>query len=80
MNIIVTNREQLDAPELGMELAAALHKLYPLGYDMGKMNQLLVNQAAFTALQAGEDPHRIAADWRDELEQFMDVRQKYLMY
>ncbi len=58
--IMVTNREQLDAPELGIELAAALHKLSPLGYDMAKMNQLLVNQATFTALQAGQDPHRIA--------------------
>lgn len=78
--LMVTNREQLDAPELGIELAAALHKLSPLGYDMAKMNQLLVNQATFTALQAGQDPHRIADGWQDQLEQFMDVRQKYLMY
>jgi uncharacterized protein YbbC (DUF1343 family)/CubicO group peptidase (beta-lactamase class C family) len=80
VNIIVTNREQLDAPELGLELAAALHKLYPLGYDLGKMNQLLVNQATFTALQAGQDPHRIQENWQDQLEKFMDLRQKYLMY
>jgi uncharacterized protein YbbC (DUF1343 family) len=78
--IMVTNREQLDAPELGIELAAALHKLSPLGYDMAKMNQLLVNQATFTALQAGQDPHRIAEGWQAQLDQFMDVRQKYLMY
>ena len=80
VNIIVTNREQLDAPELGLELAAALHKLYPLGYDLGKMNQLLVNQATFKALQAGQDPHRIQESWQDQLETFMDLRQKYLMY
>jgi uncharacterized protein YbbC (DUF1343 family) len=80
VNIIVTNREELDAPELGFELAAALHKLYPLGYDLSKMNQLLVNKAAFAALQAGEDPNRIAADWRVQLDQFMDLRVKYLLY
>ncbi len=80
VNIIVTNREELDAPELGIELAAALHKLSPLGYDLGKMNQLLVNQAVFSALQAGRDPRRIQEDWQDALDQFMDVRQKYLMY
>ncbi len=78
--IIVTNREELDAPELGFELAAALHKLYPLGYDLSKMNQLLVNKAAFAALQAGQDPNRIAADWRVQLDQFMDLRVKYLLY
>jgi uncharacterized protein YbbC (DUF1343 family) len=80
VNIIVTNREQVDAPELGIELAAAMHKLSPLGYDLAKMNQLLANQAVFAALQAGRDPHRIAEDWQDQLDQFMDVRQKYLMY
>jgi len=80
VNIIVTNREELDAPELGFELAAALHKLYPLGYDLSKMNQLLVNKAAFAALQAGQDPNRIAADWRTQLDQFLDVRVKYLLY
>ena len=80
VNIIVTNREELDAPELGIELAAALHKLYPLGYDLSKMNQLLVNKAVFAAIQAGQDPNRIAADWRDQLDQFMDLRVKYLLY
>ena len=44
------------------------------------MNQLLVNQATFTALQAGQDPHRIQENWQDQLEKFMDLRQKYLMY
>ncbi len=80
MNIIVTNREQLDAPELGIELAAAMHKLSPLGYDLAKMNQLLVNQAVFKALQDGQDPHRIQENWQDKLDEFMDLRQKYLMY
>lgn len=80
VNILVIHREQLDAPELGLELAAALHKLYPLGFDLARMNQLLANHAAFTALQAGEDPHRIAGDWRDQLDQFQDLRAKYLLY
>jgi len=80
VHIILTDRETLDAPELGIELAAALHKLSPLGFDMDRMNTLLVNQAIFDALKAGEDPHRIADDWRDALEQFMQLRTKYLVY
>ena len=80
INILVTNREQLDAPELGIELAAALHKLYPLGYDLSHVNQVLANHAAFAALQAGQDPNRIADDWRDQLEKFMELRVKYLLY
>ena len=80
MNIILTNRETLDAPELGIELAAALHKLYPQQFDLAKMNALLANQAALQGLQAGEDPRRIAEDWRDGLDRFMQVRAKYLIY
>ncbi len=79
VNILVTNREELDAPQLGLELAAALHKLYPLGYDLGHMN-LLANKAALSELQAGDDPNRIREDGRDKLEQFMELRAKYLMY
>jgi len=80
IHILLTDRETLDAPELGIELAAALHKLSPLGFDMAHMNQLLVNKAVFSALQAGEDPRRIADVWRDGIEQFMQVRTKYLIY
>lgn len=80
VQILVTNREALDAPELGIELAAALHKLYPQQFDLSKMNTLLVNQVAFQGLQSGEDPRRIAEDWRDGLDRFMVVRGKYLLY
>jgi uncharacterized protein YbbC (DUF1343 family) len=80
VQIMLTNRETLDAPELGIELAAALHKLYPQQFDITKMNLLLANQAAFQGLQAGEDPRRIAEDWRDGLDRFLLVRAKYLIY
>jgi uncharacterized protein YbbC (DUF1343 family)/CubicO group peptidase (beta-lactamase class C family) len=80
VNIIVTNRDALDAPELGLELAAALHDAAPTGFDVAHMKPLLANQAVLTALQAGQDPRRIADDWRDGVEQFMQVRKKYLIY
>ena len=80
VNIIITNREVLDAPELGLELAAALRDAGGSGFDMAHMKALLANQAAFAALQAGQDPRRIADDWRDGVEQFMQIRKKYLIY
>ncbi len=80
MNILVTNREELDAPQLGLELAAALHKLYPLGFDLAHINQFLANKADASALQASQDPNRILESDRDKLEQFMELRAKYLMY
>jgi uncharacterized protein YbbC (DUF1343 family) len=80
VNIVVTDRNGFDAPELGMELAAALHKLYPTDFKIEKMTSLLVNQSVYDALAAGEDPRRIAQDWMDGLQVFQKVREKYLIY
>ncbi|MGA8501355.1 MAG: exo-beta-N-acetylmuramidase NamZ domain-containing protein, partial [Candidatus Sulfotelmatobacter sp.] len=80
VNLVLTERNALDAPELGIELAAALQKLYPANFKIGRMAELLVNQAAFDGLMAGEDPRRIAQDWQEELEKFEVIRQKYLIY
>jgi uncharacterized protein YbbC (DUF1343 family)/CubicO group peptidase (beta-lactamase class C family) len=80
VNIVLTDRNGFDAPELGMELAAALHKLYAADFKIEKMQALLVNQSVYQALAAGQDPRRIAQDWMEELEKFQKIREKYLIY
>ncbi len=80
VQMMVVDRETIDTAELAIELAAALHKLYPQQFEMTHFADLLGNQAAFQALQGGEDPRRIADDWRDGVDQFMQVRAKYLLY
>jgi uncharacterized protein YbbC (DUF1343 family)/CubicO group peptidase (beta-lactamase class C family) len=80
VNIVLIERNALDAPELGIELAAALRKLYPADYKIERMSELLVNQAAYDGLITGVDPRRIAQDWQENLENFGLVRKKYLIY
>ena len=80
VNLILTDRNALEAPELGIEVAAALKKLYPTDYKMERMMELLANQAVYDALVAGEDPRRIAQDWQDGLQKFEATRKKYLIY
>jgi len=80
VNIFLLDRNALDAPELGLELAAALHALYPEQFHLNRMANILANSAAFDALSKGEDPRRIAADWREALEEFQQLRQKYFLY
>jgi uncharacterized protein YbbC (DUF1343 family) len=65
---------------MGMELAAALLKLYANNWKIEKMQQLLVNQSVYAALATGQDARRIAQDWREELEKFQKIREKYLIY
>ena len=47
---------------------------------MERMIELLGNQSAYDAIASGQDPRRIAEDWREALEKFMQLRQKYLIY
>jgi uncharacterized protein YbbC (DUF1343 family) len=80
VNIVVTDRDALDAPELGLEIAAALHHLYPDAYKLAALDGLMRNKSTLDALVAGEDPRRIAEDWQDALESFKALRSKSLLY
>ncbi len=80
VNVIVTDRNTLDSPELGTELASALYKLYANDFKIERMADLLVNQAVFDGIKSGEDPRRIAQDWQERLDEFVRMREKYLLY
>ena len=80
VNIIAVERNAFDAPELGIELASALHKLYAAQFHLEKITDLLVNQSTYDAIAAGEDPRRIVEGWREPLQKFQELRQKYLIY
>jgi uncharacterized protein YbbC (DUF1343 family)/CubicO group peptidase (beta-lactamase class C family) len=80
VNLVLGGREFLDSPELGVELAAALLKLYPEQFHIEKMMDILANQAVYDAIVHGRDPHRIALDWQDDLRRFRELRERYLIY
>jgi len=80
VNIVLTDREFLDSPELGIEIASALLKLYPQQFRMDKMMEILASKTVYDALARGEDPHRIELGWRDDLQKFQQVRRRYLIY
>jgi uncharacterized protein YbbC (DUF1343 family) len=80
VEIIVNDRNALDAPELGIEAVSAFWKLYPNRFQVDKVDRLLVNHRILDQIKSGEDPRRIAAGWQSELEGFKRVREKYLLY
>jgi uncharacterized protein YbbC (DUF1343 family) len=81
VNIVLLDRYTLDAPQMGLELAAALHKFYPNDFQIQKMLKILANQETMDALLAGRDVRWITAVWREHLEQeFLPIREKYLLY
>jgi uncharacterized protein YbbC (DUF1343 family) len=80
VNIIVTDRTVLDAPEMGIELAAGLKKLYPDNWKIDRMLALLANQPIYDAVANGDDPRSIAQSWQEDLDKFKELRTKYLLY
>ena len=80
VNIVLTDRTELDAPELGLEIASALQKLYPAQFKITGLDALMVSKSSFDALAAGQDPRRIADSWRDGQEHFKTIRARYLLY
>jgi uncharacterized protein YbbC (DUF1343 family)/CubicO group peptidase (beta-lactamase class C family) len=80
VQIVVTDRNLLDAPELGVEVVGALLSLYPNDYKATGLDSLMVNKASVEAITAGQDPRRVAEQWRDGLERFEALRAKYLIY
>jgi uncharacterized protein YbbC (DUF1343 family) len=76
----VTDRNVIDSPELGLEIAAALYKLFADKFELNKIDVLLANRNVLDALLAGRDPQRIAEDWQQQLQEFEVRRKPYLLY
>ena len=80
INILVTDRNSLDAPELGIEVASALLHLYPDQYKIAGLDTLMVSKPSLDMLMSGEDPRRIADEWQDQIQRFQTIRSNYLLY
>ena len=79
-SIVVTNRASFDSMRLGIEIAAALAKLYPGNFDVTKMIALVGNADTIRKLKQADSPNAIVAGWDTELAAFRNMRAKYLLY
>lgn len=80
IRMAVGDRNVLDLPRLGLELAAALRHLYPKEYELDSIGDLLSDAALLDGLRAGKDPRESATRTQRELREFLRIRQKYLLY
>ena len=80
IELVVIDRNVLDTPELGLEIATALHRLYPEEYQLGNIDTLLANRDVLHDLESGRDPQHIDEDWQQALQGFLEKRKPYLLY
>jgi uncharacterized protein YbbC (DUF1343 family)/CubicO group peptidase (beta-lactamase class C family) len=80
LNIIVTDRNSLDAPLLGLELLAAMQKFYPNDFHIERTKLLVADGKVHDEIVAGKDPKAIALELDQDIRQFKAKRAKYLIY
>ena len=80
VRFVIVDREQLDATRLGLEVAAAIAKLYPGKIDLSLDKLLIGSTEVIAQLQAGTDPRTIQQGFQDAVAAFVKMRQPYLLY
>ena len=80
VRMLLTDRNNFNGPVLGLELAAALYRLYPEQFDLGNTLSMIGSRDVLQAIKNFEDPRQISRKWQSGLAGFLQTRQKYLLY
>ncbi|MBV8897846.1 MAG: DUF1343 domain-containing protein, partial [Acidobacteriaceae bacterium] len=80
IRFVITDREAFDSTRLGLEVAAALEKLYPGKLDLEKCKSLIGNREVISDLESGEDTSVIWALAQRQAAEFVTRRKSFLLY
>ncbi|HVS20587.1 MAG TPA: exo-beta-N-acetylmuramidase NamZ domain-containing protein [Pyrinomonadaceae bacterium] len=80
VNIVITDRSKFQSVFTGVEIAVALHRLFPADWKIDGYSHLLVNSDALERLKRGDSAEELARSWATTLENFRRARAKYLLY
>jgi uncharacterized protein YbbC (DUF1343 family) len=80
VQIMLLDRQALNSPEMGVEIASALYHLFPREFELDKTLTLIGSHQVVDEVRQGEDPRRIAFLWQAALEKFRAMRSHYLLY
>ena len=76
----MTDRDALRPVRLGLEVAAALVRLYGARLDFGRTGVLVGSASALAAIRAGADPEAVVTSWASADARWRLMRAKYLLY
>jgi len=80
VQMVLVDRQVLDSPALGVEIASALHRLYPKDFHLYKTLGLIGSREILRSIKEGHDPKSIVQKWQGPLKKFCRLRSKYLLY
>jgi uncharacterized protein YbbC (DUF1343 family) len=81
IDVQLVNRDELDSPRMGLELLAAMLKLYPGKFTLDRKVMLLMgSDKAAAMLKQGKNGSEVNEALKGELDAFLKIRAKYLLY
>jgi uncharacterized protein YbbC (DUF1343 family) len=80
VQVVLIDRQALEPTGMGIEILAALWRLYPQNVNLDATLRLVGSHKVLESIRSGESPSRIWYDWQEGLERFKKVRAQYLLY
>jgi uncharacterized protein YbbC (DUF1343 family) len=80
INLLITDRSQFQSVLTGVQIAVALHSLFPADWKIDSYSRLLVSADTLERLRRGDSAEEITKSWATRLETFRAARLKYLLY
>jgi uncharacterized protein YbbC (DUF1343 family)/CubicO group peptidase (beta-lactamase class C family) len=78
--IVITDRNTVRPVRVGVELAAALTKLFPGKFEVDSAARLFGSSAGLARIKAGDDPATVSQSWGAAEARWRLLRAKYLLY
>ena len=80
VNLVLLDRQELNSPQMGVELLSALRELYPEQFELDRTLRLVGSSAVIEGVREGRDPRLLQIEWQEELDRFRKLREPYLLY
>jgi uncharacterized protein YbbC (DUF1343 family)/CubicO group peptidase (beta-lactamase class C family) len=80
INIVITDRQAFKSVRTGLEVAVALHRLWPSDWKPEEYVKLIVNQEVFDRLKAGDSAEELEKASQQKLDEFKRRRAPLLLY
>ena len=80
VDIVITNREAVQAVKAGITLATTLRKLYPKQWSLQHFDRLLCDDSVRAQVTDGKNPSSIVESYQRELDKFKQRRNGHLIY
>lgn len=78
--IVITDRDKLNAVDVGLAIALTAQRLYPTNFALEKISHLLRDKRTLEAIKTGKPLAEIRRSWDADLKQFKKRREAFLIY